>query len=150
MNGRAHLVLAVPIYVLAIRYLSDAGATLLSPFLALYCILAMTGSLFPDIDWRIDAHFRGFGHRNPLTHSLLTPLVLYLMMQRLNISEPTVIACFSAFTLGVAAHMLGDLIKTGNLVWIPSRKHENMWYALNASALLILLYSVGFFATLQP
>lgn len=149
MNGRAHLILAVPIYVLAARYLSSAEALLLSPFLALYCLLTMLGSLFPDVDWQIDKYVRGFGHRNPITHSLLIPLALYYPFRGYWLLNPVAAACFDAFTLGVAAHLLGDTIKTGNLVWIHTRKHENKWYLLNGFALLVLLHFTGFFNSLR-
>ena len=149
MNGRAHLILAVPIYVLAVRYLSDASTILLSPFLALYCILTMVGSLFPDVDWVVAERVPGFGHRNPLTHSLLVPLALHAIMGYYKVSDPISVACFDAFTLGVAAHLLGDLVKTGNLVWIKSRRYENKWYVVNGFAVIILLYFSGFFAVSQ-
>lgn len=141
--------LAVPIYILAVRYLSDAATILLSPFLALYCLLTMMGSLFPDVDWAITRYIHSFGHRNPLTHSLLIPIIPYVLMEYYGVSNPTLTACYNAFTLGVAAHLLGDLVKTGNLVWIKSRRHENKWYIANGFALVALLYLTDFFTVLR-
>lgn len=144
MRGKGHLLLAIPIYVLSVKYLSGNDEVLLSPFFALFCITAMLGALFPDIDWAIDRLIPGFGHRNPLTHSLLTPLLLYTMMYYYRVSQTILINIYDAFTISIATHLLGDVIKTGSLVWIKSRRIEKAWYMLNGAFLIVLLNLTGF------
>jgi len=109
----------------------------------------MVGALFPDIDWTINRFISGFGHRNPLTHSLLGSLLLYIPLLSYKISHPLLINSFNAFTLGIATHLLGDLIKTGNLTWIKSRKLEHAWYFLNGIVLVVLLFVTEFFKDLH-
>jgi len=145
MRARGHLMLTILLYVLCAGYLSNPQEVLLSPFLAFYCLTAMVGSLFPDLDWTIAKIVPGFGHRNPLTHSFLVPILLFISIYDFKISQPVLLNFYNAFTFGTATHLFGDLIKTGNLTWINSRKYENTWYILNGIALMVLLYLTGFF-----
>jgi len=149
MRGKGHLMLAIPLYVLSVKYLSRTPELLLSPFFAFYCLTTMLGALFPDIDWTIDRVISGFGHRNPLTHSLLGPLLLYIPLFSYKVSPTLLINSYNAFTLGIATHLLGDVIKTGNLTWIKSRKLEHAWYVLNGIVLVILLYVTEFLKALH-
>jgi len=149
MRGKSHLLLAIPLYVLSVKYLSPAQELLLSPFFALYCLTAMVGALFPDVDWAIDRVIPGFGHRNPLTHSLLGPLLLYIPLFSYKVSHPLLINSYNAFTFGIATHLFGDVMKTGNLTWIKSRKQEHAWYILNGIVLVALLYVTEFLKALH-
>ena len=149
MHIRGHLMFAIPLYVLSVRYLSDAVGVLLSPYFAVYCFLTMIGSLFPDVDWIIMRVYRRFGHRNPLTHSLFFPLLFFVLISFFRIDYPVLLASYDAFIFGVASHLFGDLMQTSSLVWIRSRKYDNMWYFLNGFILLLLLYLTGFFRALQ-
>ena len=135
--------LTVPTYVLAVRYLSDFQEVLLSPFLFVYLLLVMVGSLFPDIDWVFMKIFKSFGHRNPITHSVLIPALFLVSITPQNISKDLLIS-FDAFTFGVTTHLFGDVIKTGNLVWIE-KKYENLWYLMNGVLTFLLLYFTNFF-----
>lgn len=137
--------LVIFLFLLSVRFLSDAEKVLFSPFLAFYCITAMVGSLFPDIDWIIARIVPRFGHRNPITHSFLAPLLLFISIYNYEISQPVILNFYNAFTFGIATHLFGDLIKTGNLVWVKSRKYENVWYVLNGIVLIVLLYLADFF-----
>jgi hypothetical protein len=148
MRGKGHLMLAIPLYVLSIKYLSRAQELLLSPFFAFYCLMAMLGALYPDVDWTIDRVIPGFGHRNPLTHSLLGPLLLYIPLFSYQVSYPLLINSYNAFTFGIATHLFGDLMKTGNFTWIKSRKQEYAWFVLNGIVLVFLLYMTEFLNTL--
>ena len=149
MRCKGHLMLAIPLYILSVKYLSRTPELLSSPFFAFYCLTTMVGALFPDIDWTIDRVISGFGHRNPLTHSLLGSLLLYIPLFGYKISHPLLINSYNAFTLGIATHLLGDLIKTGNLTWIKSRKLEHAWYVLNGIVLIILLCVTEFLKDLH-
>jgi membrane-bound metal-dependent hydrolase YbcI (DUF457 family) len=139
--------LAAPLYVLAVRYLSDAEGVLLSPFLFLYLFIGMVGSVFPDVDWVFVKLFRGFGHRNPITHSVAIPALILALIIHLKLAWEPIIVSYNSFTFGVATHLLGDFIKTGNIVWI-SKKYENLWYSINGGLSFVLLYSSGFFTSL--
>jgi len=144
MRVRGHLMLAVLLYLLSVRYLSPVPELLFSPFFAFYCLTAMVGALYPDVDWALDRVFPRFGHRNPLTHSLLLPVLLYLPLYYYGLSQPLLLHFFDAFTFGVGTHLLGDVIKRGNLVWFTSSKHESVWYLLNGIVLVVLLNRTGF------
>ncbi len=143
MRSRDHLLLAVPTYVLAVRYLSDFEEVLLSPFLFLYLLLVMVGSLFPDIDWMVMKLLKRFGHRNPITHSVLIPALFLISIAPPNISKDLLVS-YDAFTFGVTTHLFGDVVKTGNLVWIGKR-YENLWYLVNGLLTFLLLYFTNFF-----
>ena len=136
--------LSTPLYVLAVRYLSDAEGVLLSPFLFLYLFVVMVGSVFPDVDWVFVKLFRGFGHRNPITHSVAIPALLLALLIHLKVSWDPIIVSYNAFIFGVATHLLGDFVKTGNIVWI-NKKYENIWYAINGLSTVRLLCFAGFF-----
>jgi len=140
--------LSTPLYVLAVRYLSDAEGVLLSPFLFLYLFIVMVGSVFPDVDWVFVKLFRCFGHRNPITHSVMIPTLLLAFLIYLNVMWDPIIVSYNAFTFGVATHLLGDFVKTGNIVWI-SKRYENLWYLANGVSAILLLYSTGFFTSLS-
>ena len=144
MRVRGHLMLAVLLYLLSVRYLSCVPELLVSPFFAFYCLTVMVGALFPDVDWALDRVIPRFGHRNPLTLSLLLPVLLYLPIYYYELSQPLLINFYDAFTFGVGTHLLGDVIKRGNLVWLESRKHEYTWYLLNGIVLVVLLNLTGF------
>jgi membrane-bound metal-dependent hydrolase YbcI (DUF457 family) len=137
------LLLSVPIYVLAIRYLSDFTSVLLSPFLFVYLLLVMVGALFPDVDWIVMKPIKRFGHRNPITHSVLIPALFLISFAPQTISRELFVL-YDAFTFGVATHLFGDFVKTGNLVWI-GRKYENLWYLVNGLLTFLLLYFTSFF-----
>ena len=147
LRVRYHLLLAVPLYVLSVRYLSDAEGVLLSPFLFLYLFIVMMGSVFPDVDWVFVTLFRGFGHRNPITHSITIPALLLAFLINLNVTWGLIIVSYNTFTFGVATHLLGDFVKTGNIVWI-SKRYENLWYSINGVLTFLLLYYTGFFTSL--
>lgn len=149
MYVRGHLMMVIPLYVLSVRYFSDAIAVLLSPYLAVYCLLSMIGSLFPDVDWTIMKLYRRFGHRNPLTHSSLFPFILFALISYYKAYYPAMLASCNAFIFGVSTHLFGDMVKTGNLVWVRSRKYENSWYILNGVVVVLLLYLNGFFKPSQ-
>ncbi len=159
MYTRGHLLLAVPIYVLTIRYLSSKE-TLLSPFLFIFLFVTMVGSIFPDIDWYIARKTGHFHHRNVFTHSLIMPLLLTILylhfspqLSILMIYPPLLpttpntlmVNVLQAFVLGVSAHLLGDNIRNGNLVGVPS-SYEKWWYWANGLDCVGLLYFTGFFS----
>ena len=161
---------SVPIYMLIVGYASkDPVSILLSPFSAIFVLVLMVGALFPDIDWAIDRHVKGFGHRNPITHSVAIPAVLLIAWYHLLAVLPTVTSSvriveselgslnilynfdpitttLQVFFLGAALHLLEDNIRTGNLVWIEKR-HEQYWYFLQGGLTLLVLALTGFFKT---
>ena len=158
MYARGHLLTVVPIYVLAVRYLSDP-ATVLSPFFVLYLFTAMVGALFPDIDWLIMRHvYEGFGHRNPITHSAIIPLTLAILFRLYHLPtytgifmsgipysialEDVQLSLLNAFVLGIASHLLADHVKTGKLVWFHKDKY---WYVLQGAFTIGILFFTGFF-----
>ncbi len=148
MRGKSHLMLAIPLYVLSVQSLSRMPDLPQSPFFAAFCLVAMAGALFPDVDWAIDRVLPGFGHRNPLTHSLLGPLLVYLLLSHAPVVHPLFLHMYHAFTFGVTTHLLGDALKTGNLIGIRSRRYERTWYLLNMGGLVVLLRVTDFLTSL--
>ena len=151
MYGKSHLILSMPIYVLAIRYLSYKEV-LLSPWLFLFCISTMVGSLFPDIDWKLQ--WLGLRHRSPITHSFIIPLGLFFVLKYglptqnwITINIPDInpfLHMYQAFLIGVASHLVGDNIQTGNLVKIPKR-YEKYWYTVQGGIVIYFLHLTNFF-----
>lgn len=144
MKTRDHIIIAVLLYILSVQYLSEATEIFLSPFLTIYFLLAMVGALFPDVDWQVMRIWGCFGHRNPITHSLFIPMLILFLIYYFRLFQVDILAAYHAFTLGMASHLLGDLIKTGNLVWI-NKRYENTWFIVNGLILIVLLYLTGFF-----
>ena len=62
--------------------------------------------------------------------ALLQALILYL-----EVSLEPIIVSYNDFTFGVATHLLGDFVKTGNIVWI-SKRYEDLWYLVNGISAL--------------
>ena len=151
MYGKNHLILSMPIYVLAVRYLSFKEL-LLSPYLFVFCIATMIGSLYPDIDWSLG--FLGFRHRSPLTHSFILPLGIHILLWyylpkqdwiTINLSGlGALLPVYQAFLIGVASHLVGDNIQTGNLVKIP-KVYEKYWYTMQGLIVIYFLYLTNFF-----
>lgn len=147
MYARGHLVLSVPVYVIMLRYLSYPE-TLLSDYLFVLIFATMVGSLFPDIDLWFSNNLNILRHRNAFTHSVLFPALLYGIIMYTNISHYVMlIPILQAFLIGVASHLIGDNIKTGNLVGI-SPKWEDIWYTVNGILTLVILYITGFFSVI--
>ncbi len=150
MRGKGHLMLAIPLYVLSVQSVSQTPDLLQSPLFAAFCLVAMVGALFPDVDWAIDRVLPGFGHRNPLTHSLVGPLLIYLLLSRVPVAHPLLLHVYHAFTFGMATHLVGDAVRAGNLIWIRSRTRERVWYLVNIGGLVVLLHVTDFLTCLPP
>ena len=61
-----------------------------------------------------------------------------------RLSQPLILHFYDAFTFGVGTHLLGDVIKRGNLVWFTSGKREYAWYILNGIVWVVLVTLTGF------
>lgn len=126
---------------------------LISPLLALYLLFNMVGSTWPDVDWKLK--WLGLRHRSPITHSFIVPGILHLLIiyvlpkyQTLVVGETLssiILVSYQAFLIGVAAHLLGDNVKTGNLVNVPKR-WEFWWYFVQGGVVIVMLYFTGFFS----
>ncbi|MEE9404011.1 MAG: metal-dependent hydrolase [Algisphaera sp.] len=102
-----------------------AGLTLL-PFVAL-------GAWLPD--W--DLYVGGIGfHRSPLFHSVLPVLVLGFLLRGISrFALPVGLA------LGVASHLLWDIVQYGDVRWIRGGNADRLFLLVNAAVLLVYALS---------
>jgi len=84
------------------------------------------GSWVPDWDLIVGLGF----HRNPLSHSVLPLLVLAWAS---GFQSQLVFA----FGLGLASHLLWDMVFFGNLTWISGRNADMAWLGLNLLLTLV-------------
>lgn len=91
----------------------------------------VVGAAVPD--WDLWVGGVGF-HRSPLFHSALPVLVLG-GLGRL-ISRRTVPWWPGGLALGVASHLLWDIVQYGDVRWIRGGNADRLWLLVNAATLL--------------
>ena len=80
-------------------------------------------------DWDLMA---GIGyHRSPLTHSLIPPLILFVFTRRLKFPYLNL-----GFALGVASHLLWDIVVYGNVQMISGGNSDRLFLLSNSLILL--------------
>lgn len=76
-------------------------------------------------DWDL---FLGIGfHRSPLTHSALPALLFGWVVFKYKLSSILIIG----FSIGLASHMLWDIIFYGNVQWISGGNNDRLFLFIN-------------------
>jgi Domain of unknown function (DUF5942) len=102
-------------------------------FFILALIPCYLGTVFPDLDITL----LGIGaHRNPLFHSSLSFFVLLWLVNRQNIILQIVVL---GYGIGLASHLLWDMVDYGNVRWLPGGMVDRLWLGANGVACLIPL-----------
>jgi len=91
------------------------------------------GSWIPDIDWEFKSH------RSPITHSVLPFWVMLSFSKIFKTEWDKKLLVF--FGLGLASHLITDIIPGGNVVWLPA-KLDMPFLFLNGSIVIYLSYKV--------
>jgi hypothetical protein len=93
----------------------------------LFIVAALIGSRFPGFDRRM-----GLGHRSPITHSFLIPLLIAVTL------PPNIFV--TAFFVGYTSHMLLDLQnKEQTWMWIQKRTGRVL-LKLSAAVTIVLIF----------
>lgn len=136
MRRWAHTVIGVLAYLLFLKVWCEGLLT--SYLLSLFVLIAVAGSLFPDVDLMVMSRFRWFGHRNALTHSAFFPLALSFLTLSLK-GEYWFFEVYReilfAFSSGVSSHLLADSLGSGGVKGL-GRGRSRYWLALNGLASL--------------
>ncbi len=74
------------------------------------------------------------GHRNPLFHSALAYGLLLLFLRPAG-ALPR--AALIGFGLGLASHLLLDVVDYGNVRWLPGGTADRLWLTVNGLACLL-------------
>jgi len=83
------------------------------------------GTVFPDLD----ITFFGIGgHRNPLFHSSLSFLILWVFVRRQNVPLQSMI---TAYGIGLASHLWWDILYYGDVRWLPGGLIDRLWLGAN-------------------
>lgn len=94
-------------------------------FFLLCLIPCYLGTVWPDLDIRL----LGIGgHRNPLFHSALIYLPLWLLARRAN---PLVKTAAAGFGIGLASHLFWDVLDHADVRWIPGGSLDRAWLGVN-------------------
>jgi Domain of unknown function (DUF5942) len=102
-------------------------------FFLLALIPCYLGTVFPDLDITL----LGIGaHRNPLFHSSLSFFVLLWLVNRQNAILQTLVL---GYGVGLASHLLWDMVYYGNVGWLPGGMLDRIWLGVNGVACLIPL-----------
>jgi hypothetical protein len=102
-------------------------------FFLLALIPCYLGTVFPDLDITL----LGIGaHRNPLFHSSLSFFVLLWLVNRQNAMLQTLVL---GYGVGLASHLLWDMVYYGNVRWLPGGMLDRLWLGANGVACLIPL-----------
>ena len=99
-------------------------------YFPLFVIVGLVGSTVPDLDTRL-----GLGHRNPLMHSFLIPILLSLVFPS-NL-------LLTAFFVGYTSHMLIDL-RNSKRGWVWMEKRVGAWLlVLSVIIMVMLIFNVN-------
>ena len=102
-------------------------------FFLLALIPCYLGTVFPDLDITI----LGIGaHRNLLFHSSLSFFVLLWLVRRQSVLLQVLVL---GYGLGLASHLLWDVVDYGNVQWLPGGMLDRLWLGGNALACLVPL-----------
>jgi hypothetical protein len=117
--------------------------------LAVFCVGALPtlyiGSALPD--WDITLFSIG-AHRNPLFHSALPYFFAGYLSRKLRVvpvlyhlgAASLIAPMQTGFALGLASHLLLDIMQYGDVRWIPGGTLDRLWLAIHAGLLLLLVW----------
>lgn len=121
-----HLLIGLAFLVVYVRFAKVRAGRLA---LVLLAVSVAVGTWLPDWDL-----FFGIGyHRSPLTHSLLPALVLGGLAMKVGLPRALVVG----LSLGIASHLLWDIVDYGNVQWIDGGNRDRMFLLVNAGILLV-------------
>ncbi len=93
-------------------------------------IFTCLGTWVPDWDL-----FFGIGyHRSPLTHSALPAVLSLILSMKYKLDH----SITTGLSIGIASHLLWDIVDYGNVHWITGGDNDRMFLLANAILLLIL------------
>ena len=131
-------------------YFKEQGRSRTAGQLAVFIVGALPtlylGSALPD--WDITLFSIG-AHRNPLFHSALPyffagysshQLRLLTLMHTLG-AAALVTPGQIGFALGLASHLLLDIVQYGDVRWIPGGTLDRLWLIANAGLLLLMAWT---------
>jgi Domain of unknown function (DUF5942) len=102
-------------------------------FFLLALIPCYLGTVFPDLDITL----LGIGaHRNPLFHSSLSFFVLLWLVNRQSVILQVLVL---GYGIGLASHLLWDVVYYGNVRWFPGGVLDRLWLGANGIACLVPL-----------
>jgi Domain of unknown function (DUF5942) len=102
-------------------------------FFLLALIPCYLGTVFPDLDITL----LGIGaHRNPLFHSSLSFFVLLWLVNRQSVILQALVL---GYGIGLASHLLWDVVFYGNVRWLPGGLLDRLWLSANSVACLVPL-----------
>jgi hypothetical protein len=102
-------------------------------FFLLALIPCYLGTVFPDLDITL----LGIGaHRNPLFHSSLSFFVLLWLVNRRSVILQALVL---GYGIGLASHLLWDVVYYGNVRWLPGGPLDRLWLGANGLACLVPL-----------
>ena len=102
-------------------------------FFLLALIPCYLGTVFPDLDITL----LGIGaHRNPLFHSSLSFFVLLWLVNRQSVILQALVL---GYGIGLASHLLWDVVYYGNVRWLPGGLLDRLWLGANGLACLVPL-----------
>ncbi len=96
--------------------------------LLIYLACAL-GTWVPDWDLVLGIGF----HRSPITHGVIPCLVTYFIVRKCDLSKGISIG----LAIGVASHLLWDIIDYGDVRWISGGNNDRMYLFVSAAALLV-------------
>ena len=99
-----------------------------------YGFIAMAlGTWVPDWDLFVGIGF----HRSPITHSALPAILVGWLVFRLKLPFILIIG----FCIGLASHLLWDVIDYGNVQWIRGGNNDRLFLFVNS--ILLITGSIG-------
>jgi hypothetical protein len=137
------ILLAVYLYVKEQRYRRIAGRLVVFIVGALPTLYI--GSALPD--WDVTLFSIG-AHRHPLFHSALPYFFVGYLSHQLRLltlmhtlgAAALVTPGQIGFALGLASHLLLDIVQYGDVRWIPGGTLDRLWLVANAGLLLLLAW----------
>jgi membrane-bound metal-dependent hydrolase YbcI (DUF457 family) len=91
------------------------------------------GTIFPDLDITL----LGIGaHRNPLFHSGLSFFVLLWLVNRRHVLLQALVL---GYGVGLASHLLWDMVFYGDVRWLSGDLLGRLWLAVNGVLCLVPL-----------
>ncbi len=93
-------------------------------------------------DWDIWLFGIG-GHRHPIFHSAAPYVLLVYLCRTVEVTDrfrTLIIIAQVSFALGLASHLVLDVIQYGNVKWIPGGTLDRMWLAGNAAVLGVAVW----------
>ena len=109
----------------AVLVRKNAGPMRAASFFVVALIPCYLGTVFPDLDIRL---WGIGGHRNPLFHSSLSFLVLWVFARQRSALWQTVV---SGYGIGLASHLWWDVLYYGDVRWLPGGMIDRLWLGMH-------------------